>query len=61
MVFHRLILNSIKKSLTSGRALITYLHAKKLASIVGLSEKWNSLLNVRSESPRKCRKVLGNS
>ena len=35
MVFHRLILNAIKKSLISGRALITCLHAKKLASIAG--------------------------
>jgi hypothetical protein len=35
MVFQRRILDAIRPSRTSGRALMTCLHANKLASIVG--------------------------
>jgi hypothetical protein len=53
MVLHRLILNAIKKSLISGRALMTCLRANKLASIVGSHAGTEFTLNMRSESPRK--------
>ena len=61
MVFHRLILNAIKKSLISGRALMICLRANKLASIVVSHAGTELSLNIRSESPRKCRKILGKS
>ena len=58
MVLQRRILSAIKKSLISGRALMTCLRATKLASIVGPTRERNFTINMRSESPVKYRNVL---
>lgn len=64
MVLQRRILNGIRPSRTSGRALMTCLHTNKLASIVGPTRERNSPsirdLKVR-ESAGKSLEILETS
>ena len=61
MVLQRRILNAIRPSRTSAVLSFDCLRANKLASMLGPTRERNFTLNMRSESPRKCRKVLGST